>query len=231
MAKSSPPRSTQRVRLIPGERWFIAGKTGSGKSVYTRRILRAYSARGWPVLIVDPGRKWVETTGADAWAERPELSTIDKPYPNRTGHFLEACPVQLYEPELPGWKDAVLEGIFAEVMARGNVVVACDDVWAIADSFHSLYSMRRIWTEGRKVKVTALAISQKMVGIPSWILDNSENVVVFRLTRPSDLALAAEVTGTAQVGEKPLPRYWHWFYNEREDYATLMAPIPNEEAR
>lgn len=216
-ATASPPSAGPTIDLRPDERWFFVGKTGSGKTFLARRLLAAYAARGWPVVIVDPKGAW-----AREWA-RKGPGTLD--HPRLITTFDEHYAVQCYQPRIPGYSDPDLLALFDAVFERQNIVLYVDELYGIVTPSQQPPQFMRVWAQGRSQNVAAWAASQRPARIPELVMSQAENWAVFRLTNPEDLDRVASYTGSPAIAATRLAGHSWWYWNERADNARLMRPI------
>ena len=226
--RSTRPLRREQLQLHSDWRVLVLGKTGSGKSVYARWMLRAWDEKRWPILIVDQERRYTRDTGG--YAEQPQDASVDHPWRLARPHWdQEQARVVVYEPDIPGWTDEGLAKLLAWTLTKENTVVYFDDLSGLVDAQHLPLWLTRLWTVGRKANVPIIAAAQRPSNIPRVATNQVEVVVVFRLTDEDDLKRAVSLCGGDKRVAQPLPKFLHWVYNEGDDEARLMAPIPVSE--
>ena len=226
--KSSTPSPTETTQpksvtldLRGSERRLFVGKTGSGKSVLARALLRAMNQRGWPIVIIDPSAMWMGK-GNKQWDRG--AGTLDRP--KLVTRFDPKANVQLYVPSIPGWQDGGLDAMMAGAMKRGNIVFYFDETNGLVTASQFSPEFARIVTQGRKHDVAVWAATQRPTRVPEILLSQAENWAIFRVITPGDRKKISEYTGSKVTAQQRLePFYWfHW--TQSSDDATLMAPIP-----
>lgn len=218
-AKTAAPHSVT-LDLRGSERRLFVGKTGSGKSVLAKALLREMARRGWPIVIVDPSAFWMGEN--PKWAR--DAGTIDRP--KLVTRFDPKAAVQLYVPSIPGWQDAGLDALMAACLKHGKLVLYFDETNGIVSANQFSPEFARVVTQGRKHQVAVWAATQRPTRVPEILLSQAENWSIFRVITPADRKKIAEYTGTPVTGQKRLENYYWWHWTQAMDDAVLMAPIP-----
>jgi energy-coupling factor transporter ATP-binding protein EcfA2 len=218
--ETGAPRSVT-IDLRGSERWLFVGKTGSGKSYLAKALLREMSRRGWPIVIVDPSAFWM---GADPKWPRTGPGTIDAP--RLVTRYDPRLAVQLYVPSIPGWQDAGLDNLMAACLKRGRLVLYFDETNGIVSASQFSAQFARVVTQGRKHQLAVWAATQRPTRVPEILLSQAENWAIFRVITPQDRKKIAEYTGSSVTKQQRLPSFFWFYWNQTQDDATLMAPIP-----
>lgn len=229
--RTTKPFLAGKFRLRPDERWAIIGKSGSGKSVFARWIDYQYYASHWPIVIVDPKKRYVDAANGDEWATSPGETTIAKPWQIRDGVFNPDARVQLYTPTFPALKDPVLDRLFFSLLERGGVVLHIEDMTQVANENNSPMGLAALMTDGRTAEVPLLLLAQRPVGIPRNMIDQAENFVFFRMPDIDDRTRAAKILGDKRVERIILPKRYFWYLHEGDDYPTKYSPLPLSEVK
>lgn len=208
------------IDLRGSERWLFVGKTGSGKSYLAKGLLREMSRRGWPVVIVDPSAFWMgknpKWDKGEGSIERPKLVT----------RFDPRARVQLYVPSIPGWADPGLDALMAGCMKRGKLVLYFDETNGLVSASQFSPWFARVVTQGRKHELAVWAATQRPTRVPEILLSQAENWAIFRVITPQDRKKIAEYTGSKITAQQRLEPFYWFYWNQQNDDATLMAPIP-----
>ena len=233
MTRSTPPSPTKRAEAAPkeqlksvtidlrgSERWLFVGKTGSGKSYLARALLREMSRRGWPVVIVDPSAFWMgknpKWDKGEGSIERPKLVT----------RFDPKARVQLYVPSIPGWQDPGLDALMDACLKRGKLVLYFDETNGIVSANQYSPWFARVVTQGCKHELAVWAATQRPTRVPEILLSQAENWAIFRVITPNDRKKISEYTGSKVTAQQRLEPFYWFYWNQANDDATLMAPIP-----
>ena len=225
-AATSLPIRGHRLQLRPDERWAVVGKTGSGKSVFAKWLLKGWRSKNWRILVIDPYLRF-----AHEYAEKPEEATLDKPFVLKGASLLQNCPVMLYKPDLPGWRDAGLSGLLQQCVNEGGVVVDIEELKAIATASSIPPGLSELYTAGRKAPAPVISQTQSPHRVPSDMLAQSEWIAAFRLNRLVDREYMAEYMSDMRVEAPIQQKYAFWLYHEGDDRATFFRPLPEKEAR
>lgn len=226
--QTSLARRSTLIKFNPRQRWSCCGKTGTGKTVWEKWWLAHWYAGGWPILVIDIKRKFAPL---DELAREPELATLEHPYSiDGSAQLIPGCRVMVYHPSIPGWKDERLNNLLLQVLARGNMVVAFDEVNGVADESHQPLGMLLLLTQGRESDIPTLCCFQKPVRIPVDLLEQSEWWAVFRVNTPRYRDKLVEMTGFPELEYRPT-EFHYWLANESWDAPVMMAPVPWPGAR
>jgi hypothetical protein len=173
------PASTMRAPFSP--RILFVGDTGTGKS---EGLLGLFAAHGGQRLLIDVQDHY--TLGPAALAEEPApLDGIDNPADIDWRHRTIR-----YVPNNAG--DRVeMDRLHAAIFRRGNMFVACDEAEDVAPSAGggSPLFVRKCLKQGRKVRLTYGAATQRPVGVDRSVINQAEHAFVFPMVDPDDLRI------------------------------------------
>ena len=229
--RTTRPFLAGKFRLRPDERWAIIGKSGSGKSVFARWIAYQYYRAHWPVVIVDPKKRYVDAAQGDDYATSPADSTIARPWKIADGLFNPDAKVQIYLPTFPALKDPVLDRLFFTLLDRGGLVLHIEDMTQVANENSTPTGLAALMTDGRTAEVPLLLLAQRPVGIPRNMIDQAENFAIFRLPDIDDRTRASKILGDKRVERIILPRRYFWYLHEGDDFPTKYSPLPLSEVK
>lgn len=227
---STPPLRATRFPLSSSERWAVIGKTGSGKTEFTKYLTRAYARAGWPVLIIDPKGNYVNIDEGGRYAHEQAAASIDHPW-RIDGERPASAQVQLYIPMLgQAGGDPLLANLLYGALRRGSTVVHIDDLVGIADEHSMPPALSACWSLGRSLHVPMFVLAARPREVPRLMFVQSENLVLFRLPDEDDRKRAAQLTGDKRLLEL-IPKYYFWYKHEDMDHARRFAPLSSAELR
>lgn len=213
--KPADLRGDQRITFI--------GQTGSGKSVVSRYLLKLARKRKWRIVIVDPKKDWMTYLGKRMPYAVKGLGSVDSP-----------CLVEMFQPKLavqlfqPLEWDASCERFFKAVIACKNTIVYIDEITQLASATAIPREIKLIWTQGRALNIGAWCATQRPKGIPVVIKDQSEVWFLFRVNSLDDRKVVKgylPLDDTPEVVEKPLPKYWFYFWEDSMVHPILVKPL------
>lgn len=155
------------------ERILLMGKTGSGKTYFSKWFLREISKK-MRVAIVDPKMFWLGEK--PVWARGREQGTIDKP--RLVTRFNPKYMVQVIQPDI---YDMDLEKFCLDCMHFRHTYFVLDENEGLATATSVPLGLRKIWKQGRVLNVGAVAGSQTYSGIPKIFKTQAEHFILFRV--------------------------------------------------
>lgn len=227
----SPPRQPHNIKLNPKRRRLIFGMTGKGKTVWVRFLDRAWYRAGWQILVVDQDEKYVDEDKGEQYAKKPEEATVASPWDiTKAGRLHPTARVQIFHPQIPGWRDPAFLKLMEEVFDRGNIVIHFDDLYGVIEGYHIPIILRKLWTSGRKKSIAIQALIQSVYGFDKIISRQSEDIDVFFLQDANEREELAKVLGHPELS-KAAPEFAHWAYVQGQDTITLVGALPKHEVR
>lgn len=178
------------------DRIVVVGKTGYGKSTWTKALVAELHAKGWRVVVFDP---------CDEYSRhgKPGLEVTPGPLPHRAqvADLLEQ-PEVLDSPELG--LSVVSEGeprqvakdfaALAELVRHtGRLAFVVEEVGYFAE--HAQGPLKALATLYRKYGVAAVFVAQRATQVPLTARSQASAVVAFRQDEPPDLDALAEKCG------------------------------------
>lgn len=198
------------IEIRRGDRVFVVGTTGSGKSF----LLRKLSAAQPYVIVLDPKHQW--TWGQERPAYGPGIIT------NRLDLVMrwdEPAPV-VYRPPYDEQRAGCPE-FFMWLFERRNTICVVDEVISITPPVNIPREFAICIQQGRSRNVGLWMATQRPSRIPIPILSESEHHCVFRLRHPKDLRRMAEYTDPI-VEDEPATGHDFWYYNDRDQTLVLL---------
>jgi hypothetical protein len=214
------PEFNRNLDWRQGEHVTLAGGTGSGKTTFARQLL--------------PRRKYVVVLATKA--EDPSLynplleqgfvmrSTWD---PNPDDE-----PKVIFKPPLRGGiagRDSQREAfreLLIDVFESGRWCIYADEIRYITEFLSLRTEMELLWLQGRSLRISIVAATQRPVSIPvlAW---EAQHLFVWRFTEKRDVDTISDFTGTLYpVVRQVLPRLpKHEVLHIRPEYGTASRTI------
>lgn len=211
------------VEIKDSEHVFIAGRTGSGKTVCARQYLSGFEH----VVALD-------TKGKLKW---PEVDPKELTLVKRLRDLPDTdTPKIIYRPIWEELEPEYYNEFFRWCYRRGNCQVWIDEVMGVCkNSFDIPEYYKAILTRGRELNVTAWSLTQRPSGIPQLIISEATHLFVYDLNLPQDRQKLVEVTGAEELWDRPniaaRKPYSFWYYNVNEENARLARLVERRERR
>lgn len=186
-------------KIKRSDRVFIAGKTGSGKTVLAQHLLLPAKR-----LIVIDGKDGIDNT---AW----RLEDYNKSHLRQlVNNPDEGLRVRLVNNQ----KDIIeLLNVVYEV---GNCMVYIDEItMTIPPQSKPPQIYLDIWARGRQREIGAWGNTQRPTQIPLWFLSESTHFFMFRLSLEDDRKRVYQMIGDKRVITEKLDEHGFWYYNDR----------------
>jgi hypothetical protein len=205
------------LEIRDSEHVFIAGRTGTGKTVCARQYLTGFKY----VVALD-------TKGKLRWPEiEPKDVTVVK-------HLKDLPDVQtpkiIYRPVWNELDSDYYNEFFRWCYKRENTVVWVDEVMGVCKSpFDIPDYYRAILTRGRELHVAVWSLTQRPSGIPQLIISEATHLFVYDLNLPQDRAKLVDVTGAEELSLRPNivsgKKYSFWYYHVEAENARLARLV------
>lgn len=189
-----------KLHIGDDEHVFIAGRTGSGKSMLAGEYLR----NAGKVFALD-------SKGTLTWPQVPEdqktiitrISEISKTTTQKV----------IYRPIADEMEDEFYDQFFEYCYFHGNCKVWIDEAMAVCPNPHRIPRYyKAILTRGRELNVTAYSLSQRPSGIPLVVMSEATHFFIFDLNMERDRKTMVEITGCSELMAKP-DKFVFWYYN------------------
>ena len=167
--------------LRRGERGAIIGQTGTGKSVLARNLLPVTGR----LAIIDPKRQFeypglpVYHTAAELKFCKPERF-IYQPRPKDLGNLAE------------------YDRVFYWLFTRRDSYIYIDDIVGVISRSIAPQGMAVCYQMGRQLGITILSSFQRPAYVPLYLITESTNFYLFRLSLDKDMKRVQEA----------VPEYW-----------------------
>lgn len=215
------------MMLDKGERGFLCGKTGSGKT--QNLLFQLEHTELWPRVIIDTKIEdefvSLQKDGSDMQLfENFEnfYEYITKTPKKKFADILLIRPnkVEMMEPEsLDRYCDAIYDHI-------GPCFVAIDEVAQLHKNGRALPGLMNLLTRGRKRGKTVLMGNQRPANISRSVITETDKFFIYKLTDLKDWERLSDVI----PGANKLPKladhhFWH-FSHKDHDAVELFSPVP-----
>lgn len=214
--------------LKKGERGFLVGKTGSGKS--QQGYFHCQNAPVWPVVIFD-------TKIEDAFFSIPDsdetlelIEGVDsfekyakKPKKDMDDYILVRPTAE--EAQDPDLMDEYMRIVYQYF---GTVFIYADEIAHFHKNGRPTPNLMNVLTRGRSKGKTTLMGNQRPAGITRSILTETDRFYIHQLTDGRDRKTLAEVVPEFDKYAKP-PKWHFWHYSHEGHGDTgceLFSPVP-----
>lgn len=199
--------------IKPGQRVAVFGRSGSGKSYWTRWLMLR-SRMSWIVLDTkhDPGFDAMRLVNGlpnpdrllRLWGESRIIVARPKPQEN-SPRFLDAYLGALHE-------------------SYDGFGVCIDEVYQFALGSKPGPGLTGLVTRGRARKQSVIMGSQRPSWVPRFVYTEANYMAVFQLTISDDRKRIRDMTGRDEVFTTLPPREWFW-YDVGLDRLRRFAPV------
>lgn len=214
-----------KLSIDLSKRKVFIGKTGSGKTFLAKTMMQLVSnTTQWPIIIIDsPDHYWYK----QADPPRSGPGTVDAPRLITDGrlHDMQKIKVQIYQPGIPGYKDAALLSLLRQVYDRRNCLIYFDEIVGIVDPSHFPEEFMTLWAQGRKINIAAWAAMQRPMHVPEMVMSQAEDWYVFRTPGITDRQKIAGYLNTPAIAKRMIPPRQFWYFGADSDEAHLMREI------
>lgn len=189
-----------KIHIRNDERVIIAGRTGSGKTVLAKHLLKRLDR----VFVIDPKH----TFRLDGFELKRGLPT--------TGSDVRV----IYRPRLGD--DDHLAYILSLIQRGKYMTIYVDELATLSEMFPvSTTVLQDIVRTGRERHVSVWSATQRPRGIPKVFFTEAEVVFLFDLHWEKDRQHVAEFIGPE--AEEEIERYTFWYYTSSDDgHPALM---------
>lgn len=200
------------IRIDAGDRLFIAGQNGSGKSVFASAIANRWDR----VLVYDPKVDPVAVlpNSTIAYGVRAALAAI----PGRV--IYRPTPA---ESSNPGFAFGKLCRKVYRIGGHGIVIHELADFGSTDRELDPDVSI--CFRAGRSRYVPMIAVTQRPVNVPRLAKSEASHLACFHLIDPDDRAVMAGYMGQ-KVRLEPVGRDHSFWYRGPDLELRLMAPLP-----
>lgn len=206
--------STFKVRVKAGDNWVIPGRKGSGKTYFSKELVRQLHGlyQYSHVYILDikhrdfndyPGR--VETDKA------PPLLTAKE-------QIQVWSPIHRIPDEIERWLSNILGDAPAIVHINEGVALQYTRNWK-SETFEAMQKL------GRDLPISTVIETQDLIQMPHSMLSQADHAVRFTIRHPYEKSLLKSVLGEV---EEPKDRYGFWYCNVEDGAMPIYFPSMQE---
>lgn len=202
------------------EHVFIAGKTGSGKSVLARTYLSAFPR---VVKMDEKGDALRDLKkGINPWPEvQPERLAVveslegfkNEIYDGNRSHIIYCAKHDEINPQSHNL-------FFRFCYDIQDITVWVDELFAVSPNPHVIPEyLQAIYTRGRTRDVSAWGLTQRPKGINGMPLSQASHIFAFNLRKPEDRKYMYDTTGAPEFIENP-GQYNFWYWTDEMEHAV-----------
>lgn len=206
--------------IKPSEHVFIAGGTGSGKSV----LADVYTAGMTETVIkidIKDDTYARRMKGEPLWrglVENEDFEVCHSLDAVKRSEFKKIIYVPPYDEQEPEFYNELAKYVYQE----GNTRLWIDELMLFTDGTFTtkIPFLKAIYVSGRSRNSTILACTQRPLGIPAISIANSQHFFIFRMNNEQDRKKIADVSGCDKFLEPP-PKYVFWYYREGDETESV----------
>lgn len=186
-----------RVTVHPGERFSVLGASGSGKTVYTKRLARELvrlpEFAGHPIYVLDTkGEDFENWPGIIKSAEPPSPGRLEK-------------GIQVWQPPTLRVPPDTAEAWLASIVNRKRpAVLFIDELTALKKGRDYPVGLEVALKVGRGMGLTTVVLTQAASKIPPEVIAQASHAIRFHLQWPYDRRLVDGLMGRLS-GESGVP--------------------------
>lgn len=200
--------------IRPGHRIAVFGRSGSGKTYFTRYAILRSSNMRWIVLDTKHDPEF------DDWSPEDGLVTMDKLarlWRERAIVVVRPRPHQCVPVILDAYLGDLHEGF-------ERIGVSIDETYQVAFGSRAGPGLTGLITRGRVRKQSVILGSQRPSWVPRFVFTEANGYVIMNLTLLVDRKATYEMTGKDRVLSRVEPRHW-LYYDIGDDKLTAYKPV------
>jgi ABC-type dipeptide/oligopeptide/nickel transport system ATPase component len=209
--------SVETITIGNDEHVFIAGKTGSGKSV----LAEVYLAGRENVIKLDTKGEVYERrkNGKSIWrglTEGKDFTVVEHLQDVEYTNTKKIIYAPTFEEQTPEFYNALCKYVYE----RENTILWIDELLQVCENplRYPPYLMA-LMTRGRSKNATVWSLTQRPSGIPVIIPSSSTHFFIFTLNMEQDRKKMYTITGMSEMLTKP-EKYAFWYYRDGDDICT-----------
>ena len=194
-----------RIRL--GEHYFIAGRTGSGKTFLVHALAKKASEQH-NIIVHD-------TKGTSAFNPYPVYTRVKDIMRDRkaTGEG-----IFVYRPEFEELEMEYYELFYEWIYFRKNCIVVIDEAMQVCENPKSYPKyLKGVLTRGREYNISAWVCTQRPKTLPLFLLSEATRFYIFELNLAEDRKRVVEITGREEFEKRELCKYCFHYFDVKEN--------------
>lgn len=202
-----------KLRLKPGEKLTIAGRNGSGKTMFADYMVKR--ADGYWIILDQKHDETLEKLSKPVHSFKEVENWIKKP-------DRKFC---VFRPKTAD-PDIIDEWIFDLSERAKNIGLYVDELYYIMKNGQAGRGLQGWLTRGRSRKQSFIGITQRPKRVSLFCFSEADFIAQFFLTLEDDRKRVYEFVGRSVVKENPPERYSFRLYDVKKDELTLYGPVP-----
>ena len=205
-----------KLRIKPGKRYTIIGRTGSGKSVLMMRLIESYTQK--PIVILNSKEDGDISALADG-KNGVEVNNVDdmlKAVKDRYEYVIITPPTsELDKPE-------ILDNYILQMYLTNRPhLFVIDELYMIHNNNRAYQGLLALLTRGRSKKMSYIGCVQRPAGISRTAISEADEFFIFRLKDNRDKKVVWDI-GL----DMPENIEQYCFYHSDGETSRVFAPIP-----
>lgn len=188
------------------EHTFIAGRTGSGKTILAYYYLSSFDF----VRVLDIKgmfKPW------DKFNFTPQKECAIVTEFSKLAAAARRKKYIIYRPRFEELQAEFYDAFFKWCYMQKHCTVCVDEVMGVYDTAHKVLPYHKaILTRGRELDVNIFNLTQRPSNIPQLIMSESTHFYVFNLNLEIDRQKMVNITGQNELINQP-GKYTFWYYN------------------
>lgn len=198
----------------PGDRTFVCGKTGSGKTRFGVWLFAQNDFNARPHIIIDFKRDDLIKR-----ISRAKRIGFSDGVPKHPGLYVLQC--------MP--EDGRLEKFLWDVWKQTNIGLYIDEAFSVPRMSRAY---KTILTQGRSLRVSCLSLTQRPVFCAPFVVSEADYIAIFRLMKLDDYKTVQEFVPYNETFdfERRLPDFTCRWYDDKREYSAVIKPVPDDAA-
>lgn len=193
LLKNSKPYRLNPFEILPSDRYFIVGQTGTGKSEYSKRLISQVRSR---LLIIDPKHLFKPLQAHKVTDNLERIPSISR------------RNVVVYRPPVDVLDDMrELDRVFKWVYLWGDCTLYIDELaLVVKNSVTYPAYLKALYMQGREKRIAVISSTQRPANVPRFCVSESTVFAKFFLNLRDDQERMSEQMGSAVLEPKAFPK-------------------------